>query len=231
MKKNLIGITMRRKIRSKNMPRTDAVPEKNGDFDAWLKKIDAYVTDKTSQGGPWVGHIPAEKVEALSEHYNNWHTAYEKTTEPHTSVDIVARNNARKAAEAFLRPFIAQYLMFPPVTDADREAMGIHNRDTTRTTIPVPATRPIITELKPLGGFQVQVRFRDETTPRNPAHHDHVAGAGNGGRGAWVRCNGGAALFCGTGMWCLTPLAATRRYRKSDWHHEALIHAVRGTSP
>jgi hypothetical protein len=151
------------------MAETDVFPRGDADFDGRLAVIATYVTDKTDLGGPWVGYIPAEKVATLNEVYNDWHTAYEKTRGPHTSVDTKLKKGARKAAEAFIRPFIAQYLMFPPVTDADREAMGLHNRDTTRTTIPVPATRPVITELKPLGGFQVQVRFRDETTPDSKA--------------------------------------------------------------
>jgi hypothetical protein len=40
------------------------------------------------------------------------------------------------------RPFINQYLKFPPVQDEDRTAMGIPNRDTTPTDVPVPTAQP-----------------------------------------------------------------------------------------
>jgi adenine-specific DNA-methyltransferase len=42
-------------------------------------------------------------------------------------------------------------------------------RDTAHTVIPVPATRAIITDLKALGGFQVEIRFQDEATPSSAA--------------------------------------------------------------
>jgi hypothetical protein len=64
---------------------------------------------------------------------------------------------------------MAQYLKFDPVTNEDRTAMRLHNRDTVHTAIPVPATRALITELKAKGGFQVEIRFQDEATPDSAA--------------------------------------------------------------
>jgi hypothetical protein len=78
-------------------------------------------------------------------------------------VDTEAKNETRTAAEAFVQPFMAQYLKFDPVTNEDRTAMRLHNRDTVHTAIPVPATRALITELKAKGGFQ------DEATPDSAA--------------------------------------------------------------
>jgi hypothetical protein len=46
---------------------------------------------------------------------------------------------------------------------------NLHNRNSVHTTIPVPASRPVITDLKPLGGFQVEIAFRDEPTPDSRA--------------------------------------------------------------
>jgi hypothetical protein len=43
--------------------------------------------------------------------------------------------------------------------------MNLHNRDATHTPIERPATRSLITDLKTLGGFQVEIRFQDEATP------------------------------------------------------------------
>jgi hypothetical protein len=146
----------------------DVVPARDADFDGWLANLDGYVNSMTANGGPWT-HIPADKVTALTGHTADWHNAYEKTTGPHTAVDTEAKNDARKAAEAFVRPFMAQYLKFDPVTNEDRTAMHLHNRDTVHTAIPVPATRAIITELKAKGGFQVEIRFQDEATPDSAA--------------------------------------------------------------
>jgi hypothetical protein len=55
------------------------------------------------------------------------------------------------------------------VTDEDHTAMNLHNRASIRTTIPIPTSRPVITDLKPLGGFQVEIAFCDESTPANRA--------------------------------------------------------------
>jgi hypothetical protein len=64
---------------------------------------------------------------------------------------------------------VAQYLKFDPVTNEDRMAMRLRNRDTAHSSVPVPSTRAIITEFKALGGFQVEIRFQDEATPNSAA--------------------------------------------------------------
>jgi hypothetical protein len=98
-----------------------------------------------------------------------WHTAYQKTFGAHTPVETEAKNDARKAATAVVRPFIAQYLMFPPVTNEDRTVMGVHNKDTHPSSIGEPKTRPVITDIRALGGFQVKIWFQDEATPESRA--------------------------------------------------------------
>ncbi|MDR0629442.1 MAG: hypothetical protein LBG24_07400 [Treponema sp.] len=47
-------------------------------------------------------------------------------------MDTEAKNNAKKAAGKFIRPFVAQFLKFDPITNEDRRAMNLHNRDTTK---------------------------------------------------------------------------------------------------
>ena len=145
----------------------DFIPGPEAEFDGWLANLTAYVDAKTT-GGAWT-HIPAEKVIALKSHNTAWHTAYVKTTGPHTAVDTEAKNDARAAAEGFVRPFVQQYLKFDPVSNEDRTAMNLHNRDRTYSPIGKPATRALITGLKALGGFRVEIRFQDEATPDSRA--------------------------------------------------------------
>jgi hypothetical protein len=147
----------------------DYLPSRDSEFDGWFLNLKNYVTTKTTGTPPAWTHIPAEKVTTLTARYDAWHTAIEATVAPNTSVQTEAKNDARKNAEAFVRPFVAQYLKFDPVTNEDRTAMNLHNRDTLPSTIGVPATRPVITDLKPLGGFQVEIRFQDEATPDSRA--------------------------------------------------------------
>jgi hypothetical protein len=145
----------------------DFIPARDAEFDGWLANLTGYV-DARAAAGTWT-HIPADKVTALKQHNADWHTAYSKTIAPHTPVDTEAKNNARKAAEAFVRQFVAQYLKFDPVTDEDRTGMNLHNKDKTHTSIGTPTTRALITDLKPLGGFQVEIRFQDEAASNSHA--------------------------------------------------------------
>ncbi|GHU02262.1 hypothetical protein FACS1894147_03770 [Spirochaetia bacterium] len=145
----------------------DFIPARDAEFDGWLANLTGYVDGKVT-GGQWT-HIPADKVAALKQHNTDWHAAYVKTLGPHTAVDTEAKNDQRKAAEGFVRPFVQQYLRFDPVTNEDRTAMNLHNRDTTNTAIGVPASRSLIIDLRSLGGFQVEIRFQDEATPESHA--------------------------------------------------------------
>ncbi|MDR0376038.1 MAG: hypothetical protein LBH85_10045 [Treponema sp.] len=141
----------------------------DADFDSGLENLVDYVVAKTSGGSPAWPHVPQSAVASLASARAAWRAAYQKTFGAHTPVDTEAKNDARKAAAAITRPFIAQYLMFPPVSNEDRTAMRLHNRDTRPTPIGEPKTRPVITDIRALGGFQVKIWFRDETTPDSRA--------------------------------------------------------------
>jgi hypothetical protein len=155
--------------------RTDYIPKRDADFDGWLANLTAYVTAHTAappdpaDPDPAWPNIPPAAVTALAAAAAAWHAAYEATTKPHAKPETDRKNETRAAAEATVRPFVNQYLRFPPVTAEDRDEMRIRNRDTINTPVPVPTTRPTITDLKPLGGFQVRISFRDETTPASHA--------------------------------------------------------------
>ncbi|MDR1219865.1 MAG: hypothetical protein LBK73_09690 [Treponema sp.] len=95
-------------------------------FNNGLENLVDYVIEKTSGTPPAWSHIPPSAVTALESARANWRTAYQKTFGAHTPVDTEAKNDAHKAATAVTRPFIAQYLMFPPVTNEDRAAGRSH---------------------------------------------------------------------------------------------------------
>jgi hypothetical protein len=123
---------------------TDYVPVKDADFDGWFNNLIDYVDTKTSGTPPAWPNIPGEAAGKLIDAYQPWHTAFVKMQGAHTKVDTEVKNEKRKSAESIIRPFVKQYLHFPPVTDADRTAMGIPNWDTTSTNHPVPAVKPDI---------------------------------------------------------------------------------------
>jgi hypothetical protein len=120
----------------------DYIPNKDAEFDNFFKFMNQYVAEKCGGQIPDWTHIPVQACQSMADAYTAWYAAYVKTIGPHTPVDTEAKNDAKKAAKAVIRPFVNQYLRFPPVTDQDREAMGIPNRDEKPTPIPKPATRP-----------------------------------------------------------------------------------------
>ena len=85
-----------------------------------------------SKTGDWK-HIPQPPVAGLLGLFGEFQEAFNATLGPHTSAQNLARNEAQAALTAALRPFVNQYLRFPPVTNVDRAEMGIPNHDTVRT--------------------------------------------------------------------------------------------------
>jgi hypothetical protein len=124
------------------MPHSDYIPRPDSQFDPWFLALRDYVIQKTAGAAPAWSHIPQTAVTELASRYDTWHTAYEATVPPHAKPQTDAKNEARAAAEAFVRPFVNQYLRFPPVTDSDRDEMGIRNRDVQPTPRPEPGQPP-----------------------------------------------------------------------------------------
>ena len=111
------------------------IPRRDADFDGWLENLIAYVVANAVSVGPpprWT-HIPQAKIQELQAIFAAWHAAFVKLEGPHTSADTVTKDETRLHTEAFIRPFVKQYLKFDPVTDADRVNMRIHNESHTHT--------------------------------------------------------------------------------------------------
>jgi hypothetical protein len=118
------------------------IPAADAAFDRWFSFMYQYTSQKCAGQTPAWTHIPQAALGVLAELLAGWKTAYGATIGPHTPVETLAKNNAKKAAEKAIRPFVNQYLRYPPVTDEDREAMGIPNRDSTYTPVPKPEAQP-----------------------------------------------------------------------------------------
>jgi hypothetical protein len=143
----------------------DYIPNNDALFDVWFKFLVQYIQQKTSGKTPAWAHIPPAAVTLLQGAYDAWLAAYQAFIGPHTTVDTEAKNDAKQAAKKVIRPFVNQYLRFPPVTNEDRTAMGIPNHDGTRTPIGIPPTVPVFT-IVIKGIRQVVILFHDEGTTR-----------------------------------------------------------------
>ena len=149
------------------------IPANDSEFDIFFRNILQYVITKTT-AGTWT-HIPQDAVTALSASYIRWHSAYEKTLGPHTSADTAEKNRVRKVEEKYLEAFVNQYLRNPPVTNLQRDEMGIPNRNPgPHPLVPAPHTAP---ELLPATGTRgrVIVHYRDEGSGRR-GKPEHVHG-------------------------------------------------------
>jgi hypothetical protein len=91
--------------------------------------------------------------------------AYEATKIPHTPVQTAEKNRVRKVSKDLLREFIDRFLRHPPVTDEDRDNMGIRNKKKTHTPVVVPDTSP---QLFPDTSVRrrVSVGYKDEHSTR-----------------------------------------------------------------
>jgi len=115
------------------MAKKDYIPSRDGDFNQFFKSLGQYVTVKCTGAGPEWAHIPKEEREAFHNVYIDWYSAYGLTLQPHSKDITTQKNRVRKAAETAIRAFVNRFLRYPPVTDQDRDLMGLHNRDTVRT--------------------------------------------------------------------------------------------------
>ena len=101
------------------------IPHGNEAFDRLLKNVNRYVAEKTSGTIPEWTHIPRIDIACLAQAYVDWYSEYVRSLSPHPSPSTKEMCQCRMLAERALNDFISRYLCFYPVTDIDRENMGI----------------------------------------------------------------------------------------------------------
>ena len=138
----------------------DYIPKKDAEFNAWFEHLVMYVRRKVNSVPPDWTHIPDSEVTLLTNSYLSWNNAYTPTLGAHLPAQTLAKNEARDASEAVIRPFVGQWLVWKQVTNKEREEAGVHNAHERRDHIPAPATVP---ELSPVAGHprQIVINYRD----------------------------------------------------------------------
>jgi hypothetical protein len=116
----------------------DFIPGKDSAYTVFFENLERYVDMKTYGPNPAWTHIPEADRTALTDTLNGWKNAYTPTLPPHSPQTTREKNRVRKSSEKFLRIFINRFLRYPPVTDADRDAMAIPNRKPGSSPIPPP---------------------------------------------------------------------------------------------
>jgi hypothetical protein len=118
------------------------IPVKDGEFEAWLKNLIAYILKMVIGANPKWTHIPTTEAEKLAAFYEEWRLAWEAAQKPHTPAETAAKNDARAAAEKAVQSFKRRFLDDPPVTNADRVAMELPLFGNPRTPDHKPETIP-----------------------------------------------------------------------------------------
>jgi hypothetical protein len=155
------------------MAKVDFLPKPDEQFRVWLTPLLTYIQNKQT-----VWSIPEEPVtelQALSAAFGDALSAAENPL-TRTKVTVQKKNDARKAVESKLRPFLKAYVTYnPAVTNADRDAMGLPVHKTTRTDVPVPKTTVEAEVFWPSPGV-VEIRYRDSES-KHRGKPDGVHGA------------------------------------------------------
>jgi hypothetical protein len=147
----------------------DYIPGANDKFTVWFDNlVSAVVLNTTGANPPWA-HIPQEDVDALLTKQDEWHAAQDLAVSDPTSDNRKERNRVRTVTEKFARGFVDDYLRRKPVTDAQRDHIGVHNPDTTPSKIATPTTVALIYKIIGKRGQQVLIHFRDETQDKSRA--------------------------------------------------------------
>ena len=149
------------------MSHADFIPRPDAAFETFFRNLTDFVIGNNAR---WK-HIPQGDVDQLEQNFSTWNTAYSKTLVPHIPQLTTEKNRVRTTTERALRAFINRFLRWPPVTDLDRDKMGVRNWDTIRTPQPPPTTIPEI-EADSAIIRQLSFRMRDfgSTSWGKPEH-------------------------------------------------------------
>ena len=102
------------------------IPHNNTVFNQFFKGITQYVVTKTSGEKPEWTHIPQMHLSYITNVYIKWNDVYDLSLSPPHSLEITKEiDYARTTTERALITFINRFLLEQPVTDFDRDNMGI----------------------------------------------------------------------------------------------------------
>lgn len=141
------------------------IPAQDASFDLWSANFSTLITDDPTTYGLVSGD--AVSIAAV---VDPWHDAYVTAVNPatRTPAAIAAKDAARTACEAVVRPYAQQISRNPAVTNDDKIAVGVNLPNTARTPIPPPTTVPALSLVNSIH-FQQTLAYRDTATPTSKA--------------------------------------------------------------
>ena len=151
----------------------DYIPDPDGDFQAWQANFIAYAIAHLQD----LGILQADMA-PITAAQSTWNGAYTANTAAQAAAQGAAQNKdaARTNFEAVLRVLVVRLQASPSVDNAERAALGITVRDTSKTPVSVPTTRPVA-RVDTSQRLQHVIAFMDEATPTSKAKPAGVMGA------------------------------------------------------
>lgn len=151
----------------------DYIPAGDRDFDAWENNFVAYATANAAA----LGLDPLVDIPPLTAAESTWDADFVALTTAQAAAQSArqAKDAARDAFEAVIRPLVARLQASPDVSDAERARLGITVPDRIPTPAEIPATRPVVS-VDTRQRLQHTVSFADEATPTRKAKPKGVMG-------------------------------------------------------
>lgn len=146
---------------------SDYIPGPDDQFDTFFTdQFVPYALNNSSSLG-----LDAAAVAALTSRVTAWTYAWSGFINLqaafHGATDT--KDGERELSEAMVRLLTNQIQIRPETTDAEREALGIPVRKTTRTPVPVPSTTPSIQRIDASTRGILRLFIVDATTPESRA--------------------------------------------------------------
>lgn len=148
------------------------IPPQDGAFDTWLANFSTLLTAAPTTYGLVAGDAVIVAGVTLT-----WANAYVAAVNPttRTAVTIAAKDAARLAATAIVRPYAIQISLNAGVANGDKTAIGVNLPNPSRTPVPPPTTQPTLSLVSSIP-FQQTLAYRDTSTPTSKAKPPGVIG-------------------------------------------------------
>lgn len=150
----------------------DYLPSSDTEFIAWMHNFIGYASDNAAVLGLTAGDLTPIQAQqtTLENSYSDFMAAQAQAASKRQEKD-----DERTVQEKLVRPLVARLQAFTHVTDAQRRALGMTVRSTSRTAAATPTSRPIAT-IDTSKRLRHIIAFVDEDSPNSRAKPDGVTG-------------------------------------------------------
>ncbi len=163
----------------------DYIPASDSEFNSWQSNLVTYASANLAGLGLILGDLTP-----LTTAQTAWASSYPAHITAQASAQSARqlKDTNRLAYEAAIRALVNRLQASPAVSDSEKEALGIPVRDTIRSPIGAPTSRPL-GSADTSQRLRVTISFVDELTPTTRAKPNGVFGCE-----VWVKIGGTAPL-------------------------------------